>query len=200
MADLSIRSLWVRLAAPHLYSSEVSELIGLIRQGNQQACCALYDRYKRPLARFAYYLSENEKRSHKLVQQAFLDLFVLVKDQGSDLKVVPWLYRHIITAYSADFTAEDSVHKDKRTFGLGQEEVEALAKKPREHLLAVLTEMDPRSRAQFLLWVLSGLDSDDQAWVFGLGQTHWQEQWEQASLEAIAWSEIIERDHREEEA
>lgn len=198
MADLSIRSLWVRLAAPHLYSCELSELLFLIRQGDQQASCAFYDRYKRPLARFAYFLSENEKRAQKLVQQAFLDFFTLMKNRPTEEKAVPWLYRHIITAYTADFSSERSVDLERRTFGLGQEELEELALKSQEHLLTVLSELSPRSRAQFLLWALSDLEEDEQAWVFDLGQTYWQEQWELACLEALEWSLIIQRDHSEE--
>lgn len=195
MSDLSIRSLWVRLAAPHLYSCETSELTSLIRQGDQKASCALYDRYKRPLVRFAYYLSENEKRAQKLVQQGFLDFFrgQIKREIAQEALLGPktWIYRHMIEAYTSGFPKEESP-APQRLDALSGPEV--LAQKPAQHLQAVLTEMSPRPRAQFLLWALSGLTTEEQAWVFNLRPSAWQREWEKACSSALFWSEVVERD------
>jgi|GEM_PF-4874723 DNA-directed RNA polymerase specialized sigma24 family protein len=202
LTDLSTRSVWVRLAAPHLYSCDLDELRALIQNGEQKAACALYDRYKRPLVRFAYYLSENEKKAQKLVQQAFLDLFLAIKNKQTEIDLVAWSYRHMVRAYLTEFShtsLSSELNQKKRAFGLTESEMEDLALRPSSHLLAVLSEMAPLSRAKFLLWILSELKVDQQAWVFDLSTSQWKAEWERASLEALDWSQVIQQDKEEED-
>lgn len=162
--------------------------MALIRKGDQQACCALYDGHKRALVRFAYYLSENEKRAQRLTQQAFLDFFKEIKKGELDVAPPIWPYRHVVQSFTAHFQ-NDEPELARDLSGLSR-----LAEKKSSHLLAVLTEMSPWRRAQFLIWLLCDFAPEDQAEIFGMRVSQWQRECEKSCLNALYWSEVIELD------
>src|SRR6516225_2964859 len=60
-----------RMAEPH---SDNVELVRQLARGNQAAFHSLYERYQRPIFRFAWHMSGNETTAEEVTQEVFLQI------------------------------------------------------------------------------------------------------------------------------
>jgi RNA polymerase sigma-70 factor (ECF subfamily) len=78
--------------------ANLQEIIGNIRNGDQQAFRTLVEMYRQPAYRLAFRILGNEEEARDAVQESFIRIWQRIGSYDPTREFLPWLYRILVNA------------------------------------------------------------------------------------------------------
>jgi RNA polymerase sigma-70 factor (ECF subfamily) len=146
-------------------------LVAAARDGSSEAFAELVDRYRAPVVRLAYRMTQDADEAKDIAQDAFLRAFRGLPEFRTDRPFARWLF---VIARNASL---DSIRRRKRTSSVDPTQSEDLSPSPEEFALRndeavrvreAVASLQPRYRAALELYYVRGLRYREIALELGI--------------------------------
>ena len=154
-----------------MHQAEEDLLVLAVQSGNQKAFRLLYERYHRPLLRFAYQLCRDQEIAQDAVQECWLKSASAIRQLNDPRAFRSWLYR-LVKWRVTDFLRVQSRRKnDSEVFDESKHAVSVgMAVDETEQLSAAINRLPPLEKQMINLFYLDELSVAEIAQVMEIPQ------------------------------